>query len=93
MALSQANGPWADKTGYEISLDLHHLSVIAPTAATVYDEEQFPWFTIGLAQLGYSYLKLYVSGTMVSLFPVLQRYNCCLFDAWAFKTFFTSINL
>lgn len=42
MALSQANGPWADKTGYEISLDLHHLSVIAPTAAIVYDEEQFP---------------------------------------------------
>jgi hypothetical protein len=93
MALSQANGPWGDNKGYESSLFLHHLSVIAPTVAIAYDDEQLPWLYIFLAQFGYYSLKLYVSGTIVSLFPWLHKYNCCLFEAWAFKTFFTSISL
>lgn len=93
MALSQAKGPCGDNTGYESSLLLHHLSVIALTVAIVYDDEQLPWFTMLLAQFGYSSLKLYESGTMVSLFPVLHKNNCCLLEAWALRTFLTSISL
>jgi hypothetical protein len=58
MALSQANGPCGDNNGKDNSLVLHHLSVMAPTEAMAYDDEQFPWFTMALAQLGYSTLKL-----------------------------------
>ena len=29
----------------------------------------------------------------MSLFPVLHKYNCCLFDAWAFSKFLMSISL
>ena len=47
--------------------------MIALTTATANEDEQFLWMTIFLAQFGYSFIKLYASGTIVSLLPVLYR--------------------
>ena len=70
IALSQAKGVWGDNKGKSEGFTLHHLSVIALTVATAYEDEQFPCEIIYLAQSGCDYLKLYDSGTIVSLFPV-----------------------